>query len=145
MAWEELHETGGIYLNDPQTGERVGLAGNPRSYFQKEYPQLQLPEEFGESGWWNRPFEGEEERMARAQRFLAQLLARHGNCSDRVAVISHAGFYNRFLAAILGLERRTPIWFSLNNTGITRIDYAQGEMSMVYSNQLQHLPHEMVT
>ncbi len=33
MGWKDLHETGGIYLKNPETGEREGLPGNKRSYF----------------------------------------------------------------------------------------------------------------
>jgi 2,3-bisphosphoglycerate-dependent phosphoglycerate mutase len=33
VAWEDLHERGGIYLDDEQTGERIGQAGPNRAYF----------------------------------------------------------------------------------------------------------------
>ena len=144
-AWEEVHETGGIFLEDAQTGERVGLAGKPRSYFEQAYPRLAIPDRLDESGWWNRPFEEEPGRMERARRFVRQLRERHGGSSDRVAVVSHGGFYNRMIAALLGLDQRLGLWHGLNNTGVSRFDFPDGEPVLVYSNALPHLTQDLIT
>ncbi|MCK4315675.1 MAG: histidine phosphatase family protein [Anaerolineae bacterium] len=151
VAWEEAHESGGIYRRGEQTDERIGQAGHNRAYFEAHYPDLVLPESLGESGWWNRPFEEPEQRMARAQRFLRQLLERHGRTDDRVAVISHGGFYNYLLAALLKLLDREGIWFVLNNAAITRIDFLDDDpegaerTALVYMNRAGFLPEELVT
>jgi len=151
VAWEEAHETGGIYRRDEQTDERIGQAGHNRAYFEAHYPDLVLPKSLGESGWWNRPFEEPEQRLARAQRFLRQLLERHGRTEDRVAVISHGGFYNYLLAALLKLPDREGIWFVLNNAAITRIDFLDEDpegaerTALVYMNRADFLPEELVT
>ena len=151
VAWEEAHETGGIYRRDEQTDERIGQAGHNRTYFETHYPDLMLPDSLGESGWWNRPFEEPEQRMARAQRFLRQLLERHNHTEDRVAVVSHGGFYRYLLAALLKLPEWKEIWFVLNNTAIARIDFLDENpdgaehTALVYMNRVGFLPKELVT
>ncbi len=147
VAWEELHEGGGIYLDDEQSGEKVGRPGKDRSYFQTHHPECVLPDYLGENGWWNRPFENPEQSQDRAQRFWRELLARHGQAEDRVAIISHGGFYNYLLAAILHLPmpETTGFWFLLNNSGITRIDFQDGETVLVYLNRVDFLPRELIT
>ena len=52
LGWEYIHECGGIYLDDPVTGRPVGGAGKPRDYFEKNFPELVLPESVNGSGWW---------------------------------------------------------------------------------------------
>ncbi len=145
FAWEDLHETGGIYIKDEQTGEHIGQPGKNRADFAERYPHLILPESLGEAGWWNRPFEEREQRVARAQRFLRDLLNRHGGTDDRVAAVSHGSFYNYFLSAVLEWPRKDGYWFGMHNTAITRIDFHQDRITLVYSNRFEHLPPEWVT
>ncbi len=143
VAWEDLHETGGIYLDDPATGKRVGQPGKTRAEFEKLFPELVLPDSLGQTGWWNRPFEEREQRPARAQRFFYELLRRHGNTDDRVAVISHGGFYNYFLREVFKIERE-DCWFDLANVAITRIDFTD-TIVLVYMNRADFVPETLVT
>ena len=145
VAWEDLHERGGIYLKDEETGERIGQPGKDRAYFEAHYPDLVLPDSLGEAGWWNRPFEEPEQRLTRAQRFWRDLMERHGHTDDRVAVVSHGGFYNDLLAAILNLPEREAYWFVLNNAAITRIDFNDDRIGLIYLNRIDFLPKELVT
>ena len=145
VAWEDLHEYGGIYLRDQQTGEPTGLPGRNRAFFEKHYPDLILPDSLGEEGWWNRPYEEPEQRFPRAKRVLHDLLERHGNTDDRVIVVSHGGFYNYLLAAILDMTGREGYRFVMNNAAISRIDF-QGENSwLIYSNRVGFLPKGLIT
>ncbi len=144
VAWEDAHETGGIYLENEQTGECIGQPGKNRAYFETHYPRLILPEGL-EDGWWNRPFETREQRPIRAQRFLQELLQRHGQSENRVAVVSHGGFYNYLVAAILRLPERDHVWFVLNNAAITRMDWCDQRVEMVYMNRTDFLPPELIT
>lgn len=174
VGWPDLHEGGGIYLDQdptsnepssngdpdshPDSGEkqRIGLPGKARAYFETHYPRLLLPEEVRQDGWWNRPFETVAERPLRAQRLLHELLRRHGairpdGSEDRVALISHGGFYNHFLRAVLGLHPRfgeddsNEVWFELNNASITRLDYLDGQFILVYQNRNHFIPPELIT
>jgi 2,3-bisphosphoglycerate-dependent phosphoglycerate mutase len=147
VVWEDLHETGGIFLDDKETGERIGLPGKNRSYFEENYPDFILPDHLNEEGWWNRPFEPHDERVLRALRLRETLQERHGDSQDRVAVVSHGGFYNYFLAAVLQIPILSPssFWFSLNNIAITRIDFEEGRTRIAYNNRVDFLPPALVT
>lgn len=145
VAWEDIHETGGIFRNDPATGEQVGLPGWTRADFQVHFPELALPDSGWEYGWWNRPFETREERPTRARRALQTLLERHGDTEDRVAIVSHGGFYNHLLRILLALPEDTPVWLELQNTAITRIDFHPEYIRFVYTNRVDFLPPSLLT
>jgi len=144
VAWEDVHETGGIYLEDHATGTRTGQSGKGRSEFAARFPDLILPDSLGETGWWNRPFEEREQRPPRAQRVVDELLRRHGNREDRVAVISHGGFFNYLLRVIFRIERE-ECWFALYNCAITRIDFDAEHARLVYLNRVEFLPPDLVS
>ena len=145
VAWEDLHERGGIYLKDEQTGERIGQPGKNRAYFEAHYPDLVLPDSLGEAGWWNRPYEEPEQSLSRARRFWHDLMERHGHTDDRIAVVSHGGFYNDLLATILNLPEREGYGFALNNAALTRIDFTEERIVLIYLNRVDFLPNELVT
>jgi 2,3-bisphosphoglycerate-dependent phosphoglycerate mutase len=145
-AWEDIHEEGGIYLEDKETGERIGRPGCTRSFFQANFPDFVIPETLGEEGWWGgRPFEEPELRPKRAKQFLEELLEKHGDTDDQVAIVSHGGFYNQFMLAVLDLPRRNGTWFSIHNTAITWIRFENGQRNIVYTNRSDFLPKEMIT
>lgn len=144
-AWPEIHETGGIYLDDEITGDQVGQPGKPRSFFTANYPRLALPDSITEAGWWNRPFEGESERPLRAQRVIQTLLERHCDDDHRVAIVSHGGFYMELVRVLFGIDN-PQVWFTMNNTGVSRFDFKHdAEVRLVYHNRTDHLPEELIT
>lgn len=146
-AWEDIHETGGIY-EDRIDGEPIGLPGRTRAQFSAAYPALLLPDGLYENGWWNRPFESHETAPIRAQRFLTDLLARHGGTDEDVAIVSHGNFYRYFLAAALQLPNPHAVWFLMNNTAISRIDFPVDldvNILIHYQNRIDHLPAELIT
>ncbi len=145
IGWPEVHETGGIYLDDEESGLPIGLAGNPRSFFEQNFPRLVLPAWLDESGWWNRDFESNAERLPRGYRALTQLLERHGGTTDRVAVVTHGGFYNYILTAILGQSNRPELWLLMNNTGVSRVGFEERNPVFYYHNRTDHLPREWIT
>lgn len=153
-AWEEIHESGGIFGRDGAL-KLKGLPGKPRSYFEENFPDLTLPDHVNGTGWWNnRPQETEEQCQLRAQKFLADLLTRHGDTDGqpehRVAIFSHGGFYGHLIYAILNAPWRQAAhgmnaWFSINNCGISRFDFRAGEVSINYLNRTDHLPDRLIT
>ena len=145
VAWPGVHETGGIHLRVPDTDEHVGLPGHGRSFFEAHYPELELPDSVGEEGWWNRPFEEFDQRRVRAQHFLDELAERHGGTEERVAVISHGGFYNHVMRCLLRMPENYERWFSINNTAITRIDFEAERTWLCYTNRVDFLPPDLVT
>jgi len=154
VSWIDIHETGGIFSRT--AGEnRFGLPGKKQSFFESHYPDLELPEPFGEKGWWNKPFEEIKDRTPRAERVWAELLKRHGDkpgmSEHNVALISHGGFFNCLLTAALGVKmqrlenNKHKFWFIMNNCGITRIDVMGGQVFIAYTNRINHLRENLIT
>lgn len=153
QGWVDLHEHGGVWEMAEDGETRVGLPGPGRAELAGRFPHLALPDDVGEAGWWNQPYEEEGPLFARAHRFLDALQERHGGTDDRVAVVSHAGFYHAVLRALLGRPAAypradqdvLPVYFGLNNAGVTRIDFHDNRRAIVYLNRLDHLPAELIT
>lgn len=150
-AWEDIHESGGIFGRDGDEKDR-GLPGRARAYFEEHFPQLSLPDHLDGNGWWNcRPFETEEQCRVRAEKFLADLLARHGDKEGqpehRIAIFSHGGFFVHLISVILGLPwTETPQpWFMLNNCAISRFDFRGNQAAIAYLNRTDHLPDRLIT
>jgi 2,3-bisphosphoglycerate-dependent phosphoglycerate mutase len=153
IAWKEIHEEGGIFSREEKLN-KVGLPGKPRSFFMQNFRTLTLPDDLDETGWWNRAFEAEEERQPRADQVFAELLARHrdkeGQPIQRVALVSHGGFFMRLLSAVLKLPWRQASlglksWFLLNNCSISRFDIHGDEITVAYLNRTDHLPDHLIT
>lgn len=153
QGWTDLHEEGGIFARDPMN-RFTGLPGRPRSYFESNIPELKLPVELTDNGWWNRPFEEEQDRQPRSDRVLSELLARHadreGGPEQRIAFFSHGGFFMRLVSSMLALSWRQAShglesWFLLNNCSISRFDIRRGEIVLCYMNRTDHLPPHMIS
>jgi 2,3-bisphosphoglycerate-dependent phosphoglycerate mutase len=147
LSWIDIHETGGMFLRDPETEEYVGKPGLSRSYLERTFPRLILPDTVTEEGWWNRPFEPEDVRQKRADGVLEALLARHGETDDAVVFVSHGGFFNHLLRAVLGIGELDDdrLWFSANNASVTRIDFVEGRRLVEYVNRVDFLPPDLIT
>jgi 2,3-bisphosphoglycerate-dependent phosphoglycerate mutase len=153
MVWKEIHEEGGIYAREKEDNLK-GLPGKPRSFFEKNFPELILPEDYDETGWWNRPFETMEERQSRADQVFAELLTRHGDQEgqpeQRIALFSHGGFFMRLISTMLKLPWRQGAydmrsWFLLNNCSISRFDIRKDEILISYINRTDHLPAHLIS
>lgn len=145
IAWEDIHETGGIFYYDSETGKPLGQPGKDRSYFEAHHPGLILSDAMNDSGWWDRPFEPTSERTARAGRVFQTLQERHGNSDDRIALVSHGGFYNHLIMAMQGLEKLAGFWYLMNNAALSRFDFNEEGITLAYHNRLDYLPDQLVT
>lgn len=145
VGHSEIFEAGGIFQLDSETGERKGLPGRSASDFHTTYPELELPPEVGEEGWWNRPFEAMDERARRAKRVWKSLIQQHGRTNDHVCLVSHGDFFNWLTAEILGCDSPSSLWLDMNNTAITRFDISGGYVRLRYLNRTDHLPPELIT
>jgi len=144
-ALPDAHEVGGLYLADETTGEKRGMPGPNRAHFAEHFPELQLADTVDEAGWWNRPYESEEWRTARAARVWQDLRARHGANVEVIGLITHGGFYSHLLRTMLGMPENFQAWFALNNCAVSRIDVYEQEISLVYHNRFDFLPPELIT
>ncbi len=146
IALSEAHEIGGLYLDDAVTGEKRGVEGPNRAHFEAHFPELQLPEELGERGWWGgRPHEPNDARPERARRVWEWLRARHGAREDVIGLVTHGGFYNHLLAVILDVPVRADVWYTLNNCAISRLDFGERGVALVYLNRFDFMPPELIT
>lgn len=141
----DIHENGGLYLEDPLSAARMGEAGKSPDAFKKKYPDLILPDGINPEGWWSRPFEERETRRERAKKVVDDLIKRYGNSAATVIFISHVGFYNYFLRAILELKDVTEIWFDLNNAAITLFEINEGLIKLVYCNRSDFMLKDLVS
>lgn len=147
----DIHERGGIFLTDYSTGTTECLPGKDRAYFDAHYPDFVLPDEFVETGWWNRrPVETSEQCQVRARQFFNALLEKHGGTDDRVAIVSHGGFYNDFLWSLLDVVPPNRHWFLMYNTAVTRLEFRHGqektqEIVITYQNRVEHLLPDLIT
>jgi 2,3-bisphosphoglycerate-dependent phosphoglycerate mutase len=159
LGWPEIHERGGLHLTDDATGEEVGQAGPNRDFFRANYPALVLPDTIGEQGWWNhRPPETVAESIPRASAVWHELLRRHGGTEDRVALVSHGGFFQSLLSVIVNMSRRKlgedlegdgiahdALWFGISNTAVSRFEVYEDAVVIRYLNRVDHLPNDLIT
>lgn len=153
VGWVDIHERGGLHETDEATGQESGIPGPNRAALLEAFPTLIVPPEIGEQGWWNRAPEEVEASLPRALRFWATLAERHGATDDRVAIVSHGGFFQSLLITLLGLEDSSawktpvagPIWFGMSNTAVSRIELSSGGGAVRYLNRVDHLPAELIT
>jgi broad specificity phosphatase PhoE len=97
-------------------------------------------------GWWDgRPYEPPEGTAARAASVVAALVDRHGASQDRVGIVSHGAFFNYLVAALTGRRAGEGFWYVLNNTAISRFDFASDYVLVMYLNRTDHLPVELLT
>jgi broad specificity phosphatase PhoE len=68
-----------------------------------------------------------------------------------VAFVSHGGFFNYLLRAILGLPDLEPedapdrLWFAANNASITHIAFDGERRAVMYLNRVDFLPRDLIT
>ena len=115
------------------------------------YPDLRIEHEIAEAGWWDYRVEDSAELYRRAGETLDYLLDTHDD-QDRVAFVSHGGFYQAFMAQVLSISADPPypdqtrkLGFAINNTAITRIVTHEHGLSILYMNNTAHLPADLVT
>ncbi|MCD4673996.1 MAG: histidine phosphatase family protein [Anaerolineaceae bacterium] len=142
---EDLHECGGIYLDDGETGERIGLPGPTFRELNNQFPDLILPEKGADEGWWNRPYEIREERFPRARSMIQSMIDTHGATDDNVAIVTHGAFHNALLTVLLKLPEDHNNWINMNNAAITSVDIWEDGVGINYVNRTEFLPSEMIS
>ncbi len=144
-VWIDLHEEGGIYLDDSDGGRPVGYPGKTRPEMLAEFPECVLPEEVTERGWWNRGFEEKEAVGERALRVAAALQSWPANPA-RIAIVTHGAFVDSLLKTFFGQWPGDEIFYYNYNTAISRLDlHGAGRFDVRYLNRVDHLPLALVS
>lgn len=151
VAHPEIFERGGLYEED-DGGLRIGVAGPGRSYFVERFPDLVVPADMDETGWYRREAEADDVFCRRVENALEDIIERHQATADHVALVVHGDFIDQSLNYLMGLERKSAnyddAWmgnWAMHNTSITRIDISGAARVVVYTNRVDHLPHELVS
>ena len=143
-VWLDVHEEGGIWLDDGNGP--VGHPGITRSEIEDRFPGFVVPDKITEKGWWNRPLETQDQWKARAARVAKALHEDYSATNDKIAIINHGGFANDLLHALFQNADLDEIYFSHQNTAITRIDFEdEGHIRMRYMNRVNHLTMDLVS
>jgi 2,3-bisphosphoglycerate-dependent phosphoglycerate mutase len=147
--WIDLHENGGIFLDHHDERGVVGYPGMTRSEIEAAFPTAVIGDDIGADGWWHLAA-GQEDWptcQGRAIR-VAKELWRWADDGVRgpVALVSHAGFMEALLKAMLDHLPAADLTIYHLNTAITRIDVGPGhELHVRYLNRVPHLPQERVS
>ena len=150
-ARSDLFERLGIYEYDDE-GNLRGLPGPGRKYFESRFPEVVLPEELSEQGWWNRPVESDADFFSRTRSSLQSIIQMHGHSTDSVGMVVHGDYIDQCFNALLNIERMpenySDAWVAncaTHNTSISRIDIVNGSRTVVYLNRIDHLPNNLIT
>jgi 2,3-bisphosphoglycerate-dependent phosphoglycerate mutase len=145
-VWVDVHEHGGIYLDQGEEEGLVGYPGKTRQEILAEFPHYVLPEGITEQGWWNQGYEDVTALRERAIRVAEELRKRAIEEEERIAVVSHAGFINALLKALLNQWPIYHFWYHHYNAAISRIDFhSDDHLEVQFLNRVDHLPPEMVS
>ena len=148
VAWPEIHETGGVFEVEMVDDEPVfiGKPGPGKSFFVDRFPELVIPEDLSEEGWWNREKEPREHYPIRARGIIDRLVEEHGGKNHRVGLVMHGGIFARILYELFSAQRDRNWWFLMNNCGISRVDISDnGHVTLAYMNKVDHLPDNLIT
>lgn len=148
-VWTDIHESGGIFLDHRDERGVVGYPGMTRAQVAEEFPTAVLSDGVKEEGWWD-PARGEEDWptcQGRAVRVAGRLWEwANADAEGPVAIVSHAGFIEALLKAILGRLPSPRLTFYHFNTAITRLDLEPpDEIHVRYINRVPHLAQDLVS
>jgi broad specificity phosphatase PhoE len=147
--WIDIHEHGGIYLEEG--GVIKGFGGRTRGQIMEEFPLYVLPELITDAGWWDTKAGMEDISLCRARamrvaRSLRERATHEATAEDRVALVTHGTFIDSLLKAFYSLLPGETFFHWHYNTAITRVDILRdGRIIVRYINRIHHLPPELIT
>lgn len=144
-VWLDIHEHGGIFLEYEDERGTVGYPGKFRSEILAEFPDYNLPELITEEGWWNGGCEDWSGCHSRAIKVAAALRDQAAS-EERIAIVSHGGFIDALIKALMNQLPNPQVFYYMFNTAISRIDLRpDGPLDFRYWNWVEHLPKELIT
>jgi 2,3-bisphosphoglycerate-dependent phosphoglycerate mutase len=147
LGRSELHEVGGIYLARTVNGAEIieELHGHTSAYLLQHYPELNQPEGIDPKGWWRGGLETREEKLTRAHEIVKFLVGTHGGTDDRIGVITHGGIYKSIFRVLFNVAPDALFTVVLNNCSITRVDFDENGVTLMYENRVDFLPNNLIT
>ncbi|MDE2888904.1 MAG: histidine phosphatase family protein [Gemmatimonadota bacterium] len=143
--WIDIHEEGGIWLDEGGGRGEVGYPGLTRSEIEGRFPEFVVPEAVTDEGWWNRSPEVKSEWRARARRVASVIHGQFAGTEERIALVCHGGFANDLLHAVFAGMPDT-VYFESPNTAVSRLDFdGEGRVQMRYLARVAHLTPELTT
>ena len=143
--WIDIHEEGGIWLDEGDGRGEVGYPGLTATEINSRFPEFLVPEAITDEGWWNRPPEIKEAWRARARRVASVIHDRFAGTEERIALVCHGGFANDLLHAVFA-GMPDGVYFESPNTAVSRLDFnGKGWVQIRYLNRVAHLPPELIT
>ena len=149
QVWTDLHEHGGLVLHHRDHRGVVGYAGMTRGQIEAEFPTAVIGDTVGDGGWWD-PAAGEEDWptcQGRAIRVSKELWRwADDGVPGPIALVSHAGFMEALVKAMLDHLPAADLTIYHLNTAITRMDVGPGrELHLRYLNRVPHLTQDLVS
>ncbi len=110
-------------LMERHLGEWTGLTGDEA--------RDRFPENGGDDWRVNGPPAGESQAvlLGRAAEVMGSILAAH--LDQAVAVVSHGGTLNVYLAHLLGIPPEKPVGFRFGNTGVARLSVRGEQVNLL--------------
>ncbi len=149
----EVHEVGGIFL-ESVINDAVEVSweqGVDQEFLSTHYPHLSMAQPIDSKGWWPGGKEDKSLPLKRAQGVLNWIKEHHLGSDDRVAIVTHGGFSNYLLRVMLRISPEEPDNRKLdyrliyNNCAISRFDFVDDRILMVYHNRADFLPDDLIT
>jgi broad specificity phosphatase PhoE len=143
--WVDLHEIGGIYLDHGEEDGLVGYPGKTRQDILSEFPKAVLPAEITDEGWWTGGYEDWSACHGRASR-VAHALHQRASQNELLLLVSHGGFIDSLLKALMNQLPGRHFFYHQYNTAISRISFREdGRLEIHFLNSVNHLPQDLVS
>lgn len=149
----DAHEVGGIFL-ESMVNDVLEISwehGVSKEFISINFPHLTLAQPIDSKGWWRGGKEDNTLPLKRAHGVLNWIKERHLASDDRVAIVMHGGFYNYLMRAMLQISPEEPDNRKLdyrliyNNCAISRFDFVDNRILMVYHNRADFLTDDLIT
>ncbi len=145
----DIFELGGCYSGH-EVGKKRGEPGLGLSQLRAAYPTWQIDSSIAETGWWGRDFETWEQATARAASVAQWMTSQLTSLTGIHVLVIHADFKRLLLEAMfsqsqLAAQHIDLASVALYNTGISYIEFEQGQWSLGGFNSTEHLPSKLIT
>ena len=160
QVWVDIHEQGGMFLEEGEERLPVGKPGMARAEILARFPDYVLPQVITDNGWYGRDDEDWpacHDRAMQVATTFRRWAAEPEYQNERIAIISHGGFADALLKALLHGGPRVngngsgngPVgtfFYQHFNVAIDHLSiHTDTFLRVAYLNRIEHLPADMIT